>query len=125
MRRVVCAAFVSLDGVMQAPGGPDEDPEGGFPHGGWQAPYADEAMGRRVVEGFADADGFLLGRKTYDIFANYWPKITDPANATTTVQVPVDQCSGPIKVQAGNVTIAEAATPNASVTKITALPAGA
>jgi dihydrofolate reductase len=84
MPKIIVNAFLTLDGVMQAPGGPDEDPEGGFPHGGWQAPYADEAMGRRVVEGFADADGFLLGRKTCDIFANYWPKITDPANAIAT-----------------------------------------
>ena len=81
MPKIIVNAFVTLDGVMQAPGGPDEDREGGFPHGGWQAPYVDETMGRLVTQGFADADGFLLGRKTYDIFANYWPKITDPDNA--------------------------------------------
>jgi dihydrofolate reductase len=80
MPKIVVNAFLTLDGVMQAPGGPDEDPEGGFPHGGWQAPYADDVMGRLVTEGIADADGFLLGRKTYEIFAGYWPKITDPAN---------------------------------------------
>jgi dihydrofolate reductase len=78
MPKIVVNAFLTLDGVMQAPGGPDEDREGGFVHGGWQAPYADEVMGRLVTEGFADADGFLLGRKTYEIFANYWPKVTDP-----------------------------------------------
>ena len=78
MPKIVVNAFLTLDGVMQAPGGPDEDREGGFMHGGWQAPYADEVMGRLVTEGFADADGFLLGRKTYEIFANYWPKVTDP-----------------------------------------------
>jgi dihydrofolate reductase len=81
MPKIVVNAFLTLDGVMQAPGGPGEDREGGFAHGGWQAPYADEDMGRLVTEGFADADGFLLGRKTYDIFASYWPKITDPENA--------------------------------------------
>ena len=70
MPKIVVNAFLTLDGVMQAPGGPDEDREGGFVHGGWQAPYADEVMGRLVTEGFADADGFLLGRKTYGIFAN-------------------------------------------------------
>ena len=78
MPKIVVNAFLTLDGVMQAPGGPDEDREGGFVHGGWQAPYADEVMGRLVTEGFADDDGFLLGRKTYEIFANYWPKVTDP-----------------------------------------------
>ncbi len=84
MPKLVVNAFLTLDGVMQAPGGPDEDPESGFPHGGWQAPYADERMRRLVVEGFADADGFLLGRKTYDIFASYWPKVTDPENPIAT-----------------------------------------
>ena len=84
MPKIIVNAFLTLDGVMQAPGGPTEDPEGGFQHGGWQAPYADEVMGRVVTEGFADADGFLLGRKTYDIFANYWPKVTDPGNPIAT-----------------------------------------
>ncbi len=84
MPKIIVNAFLTLDGVMQAPGGPGEDPEGGFLHGGWQAPYADEVMRRLITEGFADADSFLLGRKTYDIFANYWPKITDPENAIAT-----------------------------------------
>jgi dihydrofolate reductase len=84
MPKIVVNAFLTLDGVMQAPGGPDEDREGGFLHGGWQAPYVDDVMGRVVTEGFADADGFLLGRKTYDIFANYWPKVTDPNNPIAT-----------------------------------------
>jgi dihydrofolate reductase len=84
MPRLVVNAFLTLDGVMQAPGGPEEDPESGFPHGGWQAPYADDVMGRLVTEGIADADGFLLGRKTYDLFASYWPRITDPNNAIAT-----------------------------------------
>jgi dihydrofolate reductase len=84
MPKIIVNAFLTLDGVMQAPGGPDEDPEGGFLHGGWQTPYDDDVVGRLVTEGFADADGFLLGRKTYDIFANYWPKITDPKNPIAT-----------------------------------------
>ncbi len=84
MPKIIVNAFLTLDGVMQAPGGPDEDPEGGFPHGGWQAPYVDDVMGPLVTEGTADADGFLLGRKTYDIFASYWPKVTDPGNPIAT-----------------------------------------
>ena len=84
MPRIVVNAFLTLDGVVQAPGGPDEDQEGGFQHGGWQAPYVGDVMGRLVTEGIADADGFLLGRKTYDIFASYWPKVTDPNDPIAT-----------------------------------------
>ena len=75
MPKIVVNAFLTLDGVMQAPGGPDEDRASGFPHGGWMSPYADDDL---VMKNIGDADGFLLGRKTYDIFAGYWPKITDP-----------------------------------------------
>ncbi len=78
MRKLVMTAFVSLDGVMQAPGGPEEDPEGGFPYGGWQFPFDDVEMGEIVVEASGRAGGFLLGRRTYDIFAGYWPQVTDP-----------------------------------------------
>jgi dihydrofolate reductase len=84
MPKIIVNAFLTLDGVMQAPGGPDEDRDGGFRHGGWQAPYTDEAVGRLIVDGIKDADGFLLGRKTYDIFSSYWPKVTDPANPIAT-----------------------------------------
>jgi dihydrofolate reductase len=84
MPKIIVNAFLTLDGVMQAPGGPDEDREGGFPHGGWQAPLSDDVLGRLVTEGIADADAFLLGRKTYDIFSSYWPKITDPKNPIAT-----------------------------------------
>lgn len=84
MPRIIVNAFLTLDGVMQAPGGPDEDPEGGFVHGGWQGPYSDPVMGRLITDGLADADGFLLGRKTYDIFSNYWPKVTDPDHPIAT-----------------------------------------
>jgi dihydrofolate reductase len=73
MRKLVAAAFVSLDGVMQAPGGPPEDPSGGFTHGGWTVPYWDEPMGRFMVEMFSGPFDLLLGRRTYEIFAAHWP----------------------------------------------------
>jgi dihydrofolate reductase len=69
--------FTTLDGVAQAPGGPDEDPEGGFEFGGWQAPLIDEVVGGWVGDGIAQLDALLLGRKTYDIFAGYWPHQSD------------------------------------------------
>jgi dihydrofolate reductase len=73
MRRIIDAAFVSLDGVMQAPGGPQEDPTGGFAFGGWTAPHFDEALGASIGEIFGRPFDLLLGRKTYDIFAAHWP----------------------------------------------------
>lgn len=79
MRRIVVLSFISLDGVMQAPGGPEEDPSGGFPYGGWVAPFfndADEAVGAMMEKQMKSAD-LLLGRKTFDIFASYWPEHAD------------------------------------------------
>ena len=73
MRKIIVGAFVSLDGVMQAPGGPEEDPVGGFKYGGWAAPHFDAAMGEAVDAMFARPFDLLLGRKTYDIFAAHWP----------------------------------------------------
>ncbi len=75
MRKIVTAAFTSLDGIKQAPGGPEEDPTGGFVHGGWVAPYFDAKMGEFVGEVFARPFDLLLGRKTYDIFAAHWPYV--------------------------------------------------
>ena len=80
MRKLVVGAFVSLDGVMQAPGGPDEDRDGDFPHGGWLVPYFDKTFGTIMTEWTKKAGAFLLGRKTYEIFAASWPKSTDPAD---------------------------------------------
>lgn len=73
MRRIIANVFVSLDGVMQAPGGPTEDPTGGFAQGGWVAPHFDEAGGAAIGAFFAEPYDLLLGRRTYDIFAAYWP----------------------------------------------------
>jgi len=80
MGKLTSTVFVSLDGVYQAPGGPSEDPSDGFAQGGWSVPYDDDDFGRFVVENFGRVGAFLLGRRTYDIFAGYWPKITDPGN---------------------------------------------
>jgi len=75
MRKVITGAFVSLDGVMQAPGGPEEDPSGGFKYGGWVAPLADEdpVFGEEMGKLFGEPFDLLLGRRTYDIFAAHWP----------------------------------------------------
>lgn len=73
MREVITGAFVSLDGVMQAPGGPEEDPTGGFAYGGWVAPHLDEVFGRAIDGMFGRPFDLLLGRRTYEIFAAHWP----------------------------------------------------
>jgi dihydrofolate reductase len=75
MRKIKIGAMTSLDGVMQAPGGPCEDPVGGFRYGGWVAPYFDAVLGEAVGEMFAQPFDLLLGRKTYDIFAAHWPYV--------------------------------------------------
>ncbi|KUO06086.1 dihydrofolate reductase family protein [Streptomyces caeruleatus] len=80
MGKLVSTLFVTLDGVYQAPGGPEEDTRGGFEHGGWSFPYADDDFGRFINDVFGRPGAFLLGRRTYDIFAAYWPKVTDPAD---------------------------------------------
>jgi len=81
MRKIAVLSFVTLDGVMQAPGGPDEDPSGNFKHGGWSVGYWDDFMGQVMVEQMGHPYDLLLGRKTYEIFAGYWPKAKDVPGA--------------------------------------------
>lgn len=75
MRRLTVAEHISLDGVVQAPGGPDEDPGGDFRHGGWIVPYSDDVTGKAIETLHAEAFELLLGRRTYDLFAGYWPQV--------------------------------------------------
>jgi dihydrofolate reductase len=103
MRKVIANEFMSLDGVVQAPGGADEDTSGGFEHGGWHLRYFDDPSQKWVLESIVEAGGFLLGRRTYEIFAAYWPKapeeeqvIAQPLNtkpkyvASTTLTEPLE-----------------------------------
>ena len=79
MRNLIVSTFLTLDGVMQAPGGPGEDDSGGFEHGGWSVNYWDEQMGQVMGEAMNVPFDLVLGRKTYDIFAAYWPKAPEAA----------------------------------------------
>ena len=81
MRRLSVSTFLTLDGVMQAPGGPEEDPSGGFAHGGWSANYWDDQMNQTMGESMSEPFDLLLGRKTYEIFAAHWPYATDDPGA--------------------------------------------
>src|ERR1700681_1822819 len=80
MRKILVSTFTSLDGVMQAPGGPQEDPTGGFAFGGWTFPHFDGALGAAMGEISGRLFDLLLGRKTYDVFAAHWPHVTDPGD---------------------------------------------
>jgi dihydrofolate reductase len=82
--KLTVQTFLTLDGVMQAPGGPEEDPSGAFTHGGWQAPFPDPAVGACVTELTSHASAFLFGRRTFGIFRGYWPDQTGPANPIAT-----------------------------------------
>jgi len=77
MRKIIVLSNITLDGVMQAPGGPEEDPSGMFKYGGWSAPYGDEIGGKEVMKELKQPTDFILGRETFDIWAAYWPQHAD------------------------------------------------
>src|SRR5258708_40373009 len=77
MRKIIVLEFITLDGVIQAPGGPKEDTSGGFKYGGWTAPYFDDFTGKVMAEQMKEPFSLLLGRKTFEIFASYWPQHED------------------------------------------------
>ena len=81
MRKLIVLSFITLDGVMQAPGGPGEDDSGGFKYGGWSVGYFDDFLGNVMTEQMGHPFDLLLGRKTYDIFAAYWPQVKDETGA--------------------------------------------
>src|SRR6266487_1231258 len=95
----------TLDGVMQAPGGPEEDPTGGFRYGGWTVPYFDDFLGKTMVEQMSRPFDLLLGRKTYEIFAGYWPYQKDPSAAGINTAKKYVASKTPLKLDWSNSTL--------------------
>jgi dihydrofolate reductase len=115
MASIVVGTFLTLDGVMQGPGGPDEDRSGGFTQGGWSVGYWDDAMGKIITEWTAQADALLLGRTTYEIFAAHWPHVPehDPVGAVLN-RIPKHVASTTLKtVEWNNSTVLQGDVPGA------------
>ena len=105
MRKIIVLSFITLDGVMQAPGGPEEDPTGGFRYGGWTVPYFDDFLGKTMVEQMSRPFDLLLGRKTYEIFAGYWPYQKDPSAAGINTAKKYVASKTPLKLDWSNSTL--------------------
>ena len=105
MRKIIVLSFITLDGVMQAPGGPEEDASGGFRFGGWSVPYFDEAVGEAMDEQMGKPFDLLLGRKTYEIFAGFWPHQSDPTAATLNAARKYVASRKPMKLEWNNSTL--------------------
>ncbi len=103
--KLTVQTFLTLDGVMQAPGGPEEDPSDAFVHGGWQAPFPDPAVGEFVADLNSHASAFLFGRRTFDIFRSYWPDQTDPANPIATTINSLPKYAASNSLNDGDVTV--------------------
>ena len=93
MRKLVVLSFVTLDGVMQAPGGPEEDTAGGFGYGGWTVPFFDDSAGKLIGEQMSMQFDLLLGRKTYEIFASYWPNIKEDSPGNGEIASKFNKCN--------------------------------
>ena len=105
MRKIIVLSFITLDGVMQAPGGPEEDPTGGFRYGGWTVPYFDDFLGKTMGEQMSRPFDLLLGRKTYEIFAGYWPYQKDPSAAGINTAKKYVASKTPLKLDWSNSTL--------------------
>src|SRR6266436_648266 len=112
MRKIIVGAMVSMDGVMQAPGGPTEDPTKGFKFGGWEMPYFDQAFGEELDHVFKEKFDLLLGRKTYEIFAAYWPYYDDAPHGGIAKLKRLKQEDGPNLVTQGSTELVHALLAN-------------
>src|SRR5437588_12869893 len=105
MRKIIVLSFITLDGVMQAPGGPEEDPTGGFRYGGWTVPYFDDFLGKAMTEQMSRPFDLLLGRKNYENFAAYWAYPKNPSAAGLNTAKKNVASTTPLKLDWSNSTL--------------------